>query len=142
MSKFVLPLCLTILTAFFITWYGFIVKKFESIFITSLFNVISFSLVCIFAYFYEGSQCVSKVPETFKLWYAIPYVLSIGFAHVCWFLISKGQGAIYAAVFESIYPFFMIFIALLWGSGYKFDMNFFIGAILVCSGMVLIQLKK
>jgi uncharacterized membrane protein len=138
--KIFLPAALIITTATITFWYADYTKKYQSLFLPAILNGLCYIVVAIIAYCYEGSSSINKLKSVFTEAYIIPYLV-LNSAYVCfWYFLSIWKGAPYTGIYESTYILLLILMNVLFKAE-KFNLQFFIGAILVCIGVIVIEKK-
>jgi|ERR1700756_712896 len=139
--RFVFPALLTLTTALITFWYSEYTKKYQSLFVTSAINLACILILTIAAYFWEGpSSSITKLKSSFSELYFLPYlILNILYVWL-WFFLTTKKGAAYTGIYESSYVIVLILLGVIFNQE-KFDLKFFIGAVLVCCGIILIEMK-
>ena len=135
------PIVLSIITAILCLLYERVVKTVNTIFVTSLINVITSLSWCVFIYFKEGSEVLTKTKLIFtNYWLIVPYlILNIAYSWL-WYYTTHKVDATYTSLFESCYVVFMIVINLFLFNQ-SIDLKFVLGTVLVIGGVLVIQYK-
>lgn len=131
----------TLTTALITFWYSLYTQKYQSLFVTSALNLICYVIITAIAYFWEGSiSATSKFKSACFESYVIPYLV-LNVVYVCiWYFLTVKKGVAYAGVYESSYLIVLVLLGIFFNHE-KFDLRFFIGVLLVCGGIILIESK-
>lgn len=139
--RLTIPFILTLTTALVTFWYSIYTKKYQSLFVTSCINLLSLLVLTIIAYIWEGGNSpLSKLKSSVFEPYFIPYAL-LNILYVwLWYFLTTKKGAAYTSVYESSYIIVLVLLGVLFNKE-TFDVKFFIGVILVCTGIILIEIE-
>jgi drug/metabolite transporter (DMT)-like permease len=139
--RYILPFLLTFATALTTFWYASYAKKYQSLFLLVFFDMACFFLITLFAFFREGpTSAIPKLKAGILEPYFIPYFL-LNIIYGClWYFLTTKKGAAYTGVYESSYILILVLMNVFFKYE-KFDLKFFLGASLVCIGIVIIELE-
>jgi drug/metabolite transporter (DMT)-like permease len=137
----IFPILLSIITAFLCLLYERVVKTVNTLFVTALINSITTFSWCVFLYFKEGTETLTKAKLIFTNYsIIIPYFILNILYYWLWFYTTHKVNATYTSIFESLYIIFMVIINI-YLLKQSIDVKFIIGVVLVIAGVFVIQSK-
>jgi drug/metabolite transporter (DMT)-like permease len=139
--RYILPLLLTLTTALTTFWYANYTQKYQSLFLVAVLDMVCFLIIAVFAYFWEGpTLAIAKLKTGIFEPYVIPYILLTIVYGCLWYFLTSQKGAAYTGIYESSYILVLVLLGVFFNQE-KFDLKFFLGASLVCIGIIIIEFE-